>query len=197
MIPALLLVASAILFRILFGFFGPVDAVGWMNFTPLAAIALCGAAYFPTRYKLTIPMVSLLLSDVALNVFHYHASLGSPFVISHYVGFALIGLLGWSLQHRASFKTLLPASIAASLIFYFVTNCVSWLYEPGYPKTFAGFVQAQTIGLPVYNGAAPAWMFLRNALLGDLFFTAVFVACMSLGRRTSRARAGAALPRAA
>jgi len=169
MIPALLLVASAILFRILVGFFGPVDAVGWMNFTPLAAIALCGAAYFPARYKLTIPMVSLLLSDVALNVFHYHASLGSPFVISHYVGFGLIGLLGWSLQNRASLKTLLPASIAASLIFYFVTNCVSWVYEPGYPKTFAGFVQAQTIGLPVYNGTTPAWMFLRNSLLGDLF----------------------------
>jgi hypothetical protein len=168
-----------------------------MNFTPLAAIALCGAAYFPARYKLTIPMVSLLLSDVALNVFHYHASLGSPFVISHYVGFGLIGLLGWSLQNRASLKTLLPASIAASLIFYFVTNCVSWVYEPGYPKTFAGFVQAQTIGLPVYNGTTPAWMFLRNSLLGDLFFTALFVACMSLGRKTSRARAGAALPRAA
>jgi hypothetical protein len=47
-------------------------------------------------------MVSLLLSDVALNVFHYHASLVSPFVISHYLGFALIGLLGWSLQNRAS-----------------------------------------------------------------------------------------------
>ena len=197
MIPALLLVASAILFRILAGFFGPVDAVGWMNFTPLAAIALCGAAYFPTRYKFTIPMASLLVSDVALNLFHYHASLASPFVISHYVGFALVGLLGWSLQNRASWKTLLPASIAASLIFYFVTNCVSWLYDPGYPKTVAGLVQAQTIGLPVYSGATPAWMFLRNSLLGDLFFTALFVACMNFGRKTSRTGAGAALPRVA
>jgi hypothetical protein len=71
------------------------------------------------------------------------------------------------------------------------------MYDPGYPKTFAGFVQAQTIGLPVYNGATPAWMFLRNSLLGDLFFTALFVVCMSFGRKTSRARAGAALPRAA
>jgi hypothetical protein len=195
MIPALLLIASAILFRILVGFFGPIDAVGWMNFTPLAAIALCGAAYFPTRYKLTVPMVSLLVSDVALNVFHYHVSIASPFIISHYVGFALIGLLGWSLQSRASFKTLLPASIAASLIFYFVTNCVSWVYETGYSKTFAGFVQAQTIGLPVYNGATPSWMFLRNSLLGDLFFTSLFVACMSLGTKTSRARAEARLPR--
>jgi hypothetical protein len=57
-------------------------------------------------------------------------------------------------------------------------------------------VQAQTIGLPVYNGATPAWMFLRNSLLGDLFFTGLFVACMNLGRKTSPARAGAALPRA-
>jgi len=42
MIPALLLVTTAILFRILVGFLGPIDSVGWMNFTPLAAIALCG-----------------------------------------------------------------------------------------------------------------------------------------------------------
>src|SRR5437870_12951409 len=97
MIPALLLVTCAILFRILVGFFGPIDAVGWMNFTLLAAIALCGEAYFPTRYKLTIPMVSLLLADVALIVFHYHASMGSRFVISHYVGFAVIGLFGLAL----------------------------------------------------------------------------------------------------
>src|SRR5438270_13545922 len=104
MIPALLLVTSAILFRILVGFFGPIDAVGWMNFTPLAAIALCGAAYFPTRYKLTIPMFSLLWSDVVLNVFHYHASMGCPFVISHYVVFELFGLLFWFVQISAFVK---------------------------------------------------------------------------------------------
>ena len=53
-----------------------------------------------------------------------------------------------------------------------------------------------TVGLPQYS-ATPTWMFFRNTLLSDLFFTLVFVACMNLGRKASGARAGAALPRVA
>ena len=195
MIPALLLILSAILYRIVTGVFGPSDSIGLLNFAPLAAIALCAAAYFPTKYKFTVPMIALLISDVVLNI-HYGFTLLSPFVISHYIGFAIVGCLGLLLQNRASFKTLLPASIAASLIFYIVTNSVSWLYDPGYAKNIAGFIQALTVGLPAYS-ATPTWMFFRNSLVSDLFFTALFVLCMNLGGRPERSRAAAALPRAA
>ena len=195
MIPALLLILSAIVYRIVTGVFASSDSIGWLNFAPLAAVALCAAAYFPTKYKFTVPMIALLISDVVLNI-HYGFTLLSPFVISHYIGFAIVGCLGLLLQNRASFKTLLPASIAASLIFYIVTNSVSWLYDPGYAKNIAGFVQALTVGLPAYS-ATPTWMFFRNSLVSDLFFTALFVLCMNLGRRPERSRAAAALPRAA
>ncbi len=195
MIPALLLILSAIVYRIVTGVFGPSDSIGFLNFAPLAAIALCAAAYFPTKYKFTVPMIALLISDVVLNM-HYGFTLLSPFVISHYIGFAIVGCLGLLLQNRVSFKTLLPASIAASLIFYIVTNSVSWLYDPGYAKNIAGFVQSLTVGLPAYS-ATPTWMFFRNSLVSDLFFTALFVLCMHLGRRPERSRAAAALPRAA
>ena len=66
-------------------------------------------------------MIALLISDIVLNV-HYGFSFFSPFVLSHYLGFAIIGCLGLLLQSRASWKTLLPGSVAASLIFYVVTN---------------------------------------------------------------------------
>jgi Family of unknown function (DUF6580) len=58
------------------------NSIGWMNFAPIAAIALCAAAYFPLKYKFTVPMMALLLSDVVLNT-HYGFSLLSPFVLSH------------------------------------------------------------------------------------------------------------------
>jgi len=61
-----------------------------MNFAPIAAIALCAAAYFPRKYKFTVPMIALLISDIVLDA-HYGFSLSSPFVLSHYVGFAIIG----------------------------------------------------------------------------------------------------------
>ena len=193
MIPALLLILSAIAYRIVTGLFAQSGSIGLLNFAPLAAIALCAAAYFPAKYKFTVPMIALLISDVVLNI-HYGFSLLSPFVLSHYLGFALVGCLGLLLQNRRSLKTLLPASIAGSLIFYIVTNLVSWLFDPGYVKNFTGLVQALTVGLPAYS-STPTWIFFRNSLLSDLFFTLLFVACMNFGRRTERSRTGAVVPR--
>ena len=157
----------------------------------MAAIALCAAAYFPAKYKFTVPMIALLISDVVLNI-HYGFSLLSPFVLSHYLGFAMVGCLGLLLQNRTSMKTLLPASIAGSLIFYIVTNSVSWLFDPGYVKNFAGLIQALTVGLPQYS-ATPSWMFFRNSVVSDLLFTVLFVVCMNLGRSPERSRARAVL----
>ena len=195
MIPALILILAAVAYRIAAALLIHSGTTWLSNLAPLAAIALCAAAYFPKRYKFTVPMIALLISDVVLNI-HYGFSLLSPFVASHYLGFALVGGLGLLLQNRASLKTLLPASIAASVIFYVVTNSVSWVFDPGYVKNFGGLIQALTVGLPQYS-ATPTWMFFRNSVVSDLFFTLLFVACMNLGRKTSRARAGAALPRAA
>src|SRR4030095_5114480 len=195
MIPALLLIISAVVFRIVTAFLGHSDSIGWMNFAPIAAIALCAAAYFPRKYKFSVPMIALLISDVVLNA-HYRFSLVSPFVLSHYLGFAIVGCLGLLLQNRASWKTLLPASIAASFIFYVVTNSVSWIYDPGYAKNFAGFFQSLTIGLPQYS-AIPTWMFCRNSVVSDLLFTLLFVVCINLGRSAEGSRARAAVPRTA
>jgi len=114
-------------------------------------------------------------------------------VLSHYVGFALVGCLGLLLQNRRSMKTLLPASIAGSFIFYIVTNSVSWLFDPGYVKNFAVLIQALTIGLPQFS-ATPSWMFFRNSIVSDLLFTLLFVICMNLGRSMERSR-GRAVPR--
>ena len=191
MIPALLLIISAVVFRIATGFFGQQShSIGWLNFAPMAAIALCAAAYFPRKYKFSVPMIALLISDLVLNV-HYGFSLVSPFVLSHYLCFAIIGCLGLLLQSRASWKTILPASIVASLIFYVVTNSVSWIYDPGYAKSFAGLIQALTVGLPQYS-ATPSWMFFRNSVVSDLVFTFLFVVCMNVGRSKERSRGRAA-----
>ena len=195
MIPALLLILSAIAYRIVTGLFAQSGSIGLLNFAPLAAIALCAAAYFPAKYKFTVPMIALLISDVVLNI-HYGFSLLSPFVFSHYLGFALVGCLGLLLRNRRSLKTLLPASIAGSLIFYIVTNSVSWLFDPGYVKNFAGLIQALTVGLPQFS-ATPTWMFFRNSVVSDLLFTGLFVLCMHLGRSSERSRATSVLPHTA
>ena len=194
MIPAFLLIVAAVAYRIVTGLAIISGSTALSNFAPVAAIALCAAAYFPTKYKFTVPMIALLISDVVLNV-SYGFSLFSPFVVSHYIGFALVGGLGWLLRKRASAKTLLPASIAASVVFYVVTNAVSWLFDPGYPKNFAGLIQALTVGLPAYS-ATPSWMFFRNSVVSDLIFTGLFILCLHWGRASEADRATSAIPRA-
>jgi hypothetical protein len=196
MIPALILILSAVAYRIAAVFLIQSGHASWLaNFAPLAAIALCGAAYFPTKWKFTIPLGALFISDLVLN-YVYRAPLVQTQMVGHYLALALVGLIGLALQNRASFKSLLPASVLGSTIFYLITNAASWISDPGYAKNFAGLIQALTVGLPQYS-ATPTWMFFRNTLLSDFFFTLLFVACMNFGRSTSRARTEAALPRVA
>src|SRR5204863_5506150 len=186
MIPAFLLVFSAAAYRVTTGLLIHSGA-GWLsNFTPLAAIALCSAAYFPKKYKFSVPLVTLFISDVIINV-RYGAPLLDAQILVRYGALALVGCLGLLLQTRSSLKTLLPASIVASTMFYVVTNTFSWLSDPGYTKNFAGLIQSLTVGLPQYS-ATPTWMFFRNSLVSDLIFTGLFVVCMNAGRSMGRSR---------
>jgi hypothetical protein len=187
MIPAFILILFVVAYRIAAGLLIHSGTTWLSNFQPLAAIALCGAVYFPRKYKFSVPLIALLVSDVVLNL-HYGASLLDPQILSRYLAFAIVGCIGLALQNRASLKTLLPASIAGSTIFYVVTNAFSWLSDPGYAKTFGALIQALTVGLPQYS-ATPTWMFFRNTLLSDLFFTLLFVACVHFSRSTETSRA--------
>ena len=195
MIPAFLLVLIAVVYRVVMGPFVQLESAWLANFAPLAAVALCSAAYFPPKYKFIVPLGLLFLSDMILNL-HYGASLLSPLIIGRYLALIAIGCLGVAIQNRASFKTMLPASIVGSFLLYLVANTFSWLSDPGYVKNFAGFIQAQTLGLPAYS-ATPTWMFLRNSMISDLIFTSLFVFCVQFGRHPERARAARAVPRVA
>ena len=140
-----------------------------------------------------MPLVTLFISDAVIN-FRYGAPLLDPQILVRYFALIAVGFIGVLLQNRASLKTLLPASIVGSTIFYAITNAFSWLSDPGYAKNFAGLIQALTIGLPQYS-ATPSWMFFRNSLISDLLFTLLFVLSTNLSRSAEGARA--AVPRTA
>ncbi len=135
MIPAFVLVLAAVAYRLATGLFIHSGATWLSNFAPIAAIALCCAVYFPPKMKFTIPLIALFLSDAVLN-YHYGASLLDAHILGRYLALALIGCFGVLLQNRASLKTLLPASLGASVVFYIITNFFSWLSDPGYAQEF-------------------------------------------------------------
>lgn len=193
MFAALLLVLLTVVYRIASAVIVHGGGSAWLsNFAPLAAIALCSAVYFPRNYKFTVPFAALLLSDLVLD-FYYGASLSDPLILCRYAAFGLVGLLGLAISRRPSLKTVLPAALAGSVLFYAITNTFSWLIDPGYVKNFSGLVQALTVGLPQY-GATPTWMFFRNSVVSDLLFTLLFVACMSFSRREAALPVAAAGP---
>lgn len=169
---ALLLLAAITLYRLCIGFHGHLP---WLeNFAPVAAIALCGGIYLPRRLALAVPLGALFLSDLFLNR-HYGYAVVSPEMLSRYLALAAAVGIGFALRNRARLATVLPASILGSLLFYIVTNTSSWLTWPAYAKTFSGWLQALTTGVPGYE---PTWMFFRSTLISDLLFTTLFVLCM-------------------
>lgn len=180
MIAAILLVLVVVLFRVIAGFMvaGGGDPTWLSNFSPLAAVALCGAIYLPKRLAIALPLAALFISDLALNA-RYGASMLDASMLVRYAALALVAGLGFLLRGRARLGSVALASLGGSTLFYAVTNTASWLVEPLYAKTAAGWLQALTIGLP---GFPPSLLFFRNSLLSDLLFTLLFVGCAAWSR---------------
>jgi hypothetical protein len=75
--------------------------------------------------------------------------------------------------------TLLGGGILGALVFYLVTNTLSWLINPfnnpEYTKNIAGLIRALTLGT---KGWPETWEFFRNTLMSGGLFTGLFVAAM-------------------
>src|SRR6266705_1965640 len=113
MIPAIVLMLVAVGYRITTGLLIHSGATWLSNFVPFAALALCGAVYFPGKLKFALPIGALFISDLILN-HSYGAALVDPHTASRYFALALVGLFGYALRKRASLKTFLPASLVGS-----------------------------------------------------------------------------------
>jgi hypothetical protein len=74
--PATVLILVAVLSRLAPIWLGEA----WpMHFNAVTAVALCGAAFLPSRWSLILPIGALAVSDVILNL-HYGFSLFDPFL---------------------------------------------------------------------------------------------------------------------
>ncbi len=170
---ALVLILLATAYRLA----GTVD-LGLSNFSPLMAIAFCGAVYFRNRLMWAVPFLALALSDVYINNF-YAREYGIHWPVAGFVArtlcFALALGLGWWVSRRKSWLWLLNGSLLGALLFYVITNTQSWFTDPFYAKTLAGWWQALTVGHPEFP---PTIYFFRNTLFGDLMFTGLFAGLM-------------------
>jgi hypothetical protein len=190
MLPALLLIFAATLYRVGYAVAGaPAE---WANFSPLASLLLCGAAYWPRPYALLLGAGPVVVADLLLNL-HYHAPLIDTGIFSRYFSFGLILFLGFQVKKQRYHKMLFLflSAFASSFLFYLITNTGAWVTMPDYPKTPAGWWQALTVGLPAFPSTIS---FFRNTVFSDLFFTVLFVVAQAIKLDTSRARVTEAAP---
>ncbi len=148
-----------------------------LNFSAAYAIAFCGGVYFSGAMAWWLPLGTLAATDLLLNVFYYDQPVFSWYMLVKMLGFVVIVGLGRLFSRRANFLKLLGGGLLGAVLFYLITNTASWLYDPGYARTFAAWIQALTTGLP---GLPPTWEFFRNTLLSGGLFTALFVGAMKL-----------------
>ena len=172
-IAAIVLIVIALGYRLL-----PTVDMTWANFPPFAAIAFCGAVYFRDKRLWLLPFAGLCLTDLYINWF-YAREFGYHLEWTGYIGrvvaFAAGLGLGWWVTTRKSWLWLLNGSLLGALLFYFITNTLSWWSDAFYAKSLAGWWQALTIGHPEYP---PTITFFRNTLFGDLMFTGFFAGVM-------------------
>lgn len=137
------------------------------NLTSVSAVALFGGAYFQDRRAaFAVPLTALLISDLVLGLYHGMAGV--------YLSFAMIVGIGLCLRAQRRPALVILASLASSSMFFGVTNFGVWASGTLYPMTRSGLLDCYVAGLP----------FLRNAILGDLFYTLILFGGFALMERS-------------
>ncbi len=159
------------------------------NFTPVGAIALFGAAYFPKKWAaILVPFMAMWMSDLFLNNVTYARMFpeyyqgfqwfGSAWV---YGAFLLIGLMGMLTLRKVNALRVGGSAIGASLLFFVVTNLGVWLGSNMYPQNLSGLGACFVAAIP----------FFGNTLLGDLAYSAVLFGVFEWAKSRSPALAQA------
>lgn len=160
-----------------------------LNFSPLAAMALFGAAHFSSRWKaFLIPLIATWASDLVINNTIY-SGYYSEFVWFYsgfywqYGGYALIVLFGTLLYAKnISAVKIVGGALGSGLIFFIVSNFGVWASSTsmipalGTSPVVSGFGTwaPAFIYTPDLNGLITCYVaaipFYKGTLLGDMFY---------------------------
>jgi hypothetical protein len=144
------------------------------NVTPIAAMALFGGAFGAGLLPaLLLPLAAMAASDVLMALIGHvdggwHPTL--PFVYASILATVVIGRL---VGRRLTAFSIAGGAVAASLLFFVVTNFGTWLVGGIYPLTAEGLSACFVAALP----------FLRLTLLGDLFYSGLLFGGFALAER--------------
>lgn len=129
------------------------------NFAPIGALAIFGGVHLPKRLSLAVPLSAMLLSDIIIGFYN------PAIMISVYLGFLIMGLIGLVIRKKRGFTKILGATVLGSIIFFLITNAAVWLFGSMYIHNLNGLIQSYVMAIP----------FFKNSLLADVFYVCIFV----------------------
>lgn len=131
------------------------------NFTAIGALCLFGGVYFKPRWvAFMAPLVAIYVSDVLLSLYVFGYWTATPF---KHVLFALTVAIGLSIRNRPTPVRIAGAAVAASLMFFVLSNFHVWYAGTMYPHTGEGLLACYVAAIP----------FAQNMLVGNLFYCLV------------------------
>lgn len=134
------------------------------NATPITAITLAARKQLGTTWTYIVPIAAMVISDSIIGFYDWRI------LISVYMSFCLISGMSLCMRKSSSTTQVVLMAIAASVVFFLVTNFAVWLFSSWYEKSISGLVYCYTLGLP----------FLRNMMLGDIGYTVVLLGALKV-----------------
>ncbi len=142
------------------------------NFSPILAIALFSGVYLGKSYAVSLPILTMLLSDIFLGLYDW------KLMASVYMSLLLSAFVGFWLKNHKKWYTTLGSSLFCSILFFLITNFAVWAFTSWYPKGFSGMTQCYLMAIP----------FFRNSLLGDLFYVTGIFGAYEIATRLAKER---------
>ncbi|HEY8399702.1 MAG TPA: DUF6580 family putative transport protein [Cytophagaceae bacterium] len=144
-----------------------------LNFSPLGAIALFGAAHFSRKWQaFLIPLAATLISDFFITKFIYAGEYNWLYegFYWQYICYVAIFALGFVLFSKVTLSRVLFGAVGASILFFVISNFGTWASMSLYPKSIEGLMACYTAAIPFY----------ANTLLGDLVYSGVLFGSFAL-----------------
>ena len=151
------------------------------NFSPVTAVAVCGAFLLPGAMGWILPLGALIVSDFLLALVLGYPALSSAQLVVWGTILALVGFSRLVARGGGAPVRYFGSVLGGGVFFYLVTNTASWLANPAYPRGLGGLWMSLTTGLP---GFPPTWMFFRNSLVSDFLFAGILLAVWAVASRS-------------
>jgi hypothetical protein len=149
------------------------ELTAWSNFTPIGAMGLFGGAYFTKKWKaFAFPLLTLIASDLIINIFVYGGKYGIMYGSWYWVygGFCAIVLMGTWFLKKVNIKNVLLTGVAATLIYWLIVDFGVFLFGCTDITTGQTMDHSFSSLIKCYAQGAP---YMKNFLIGTIVYSSI------------------------